>query len=47
MRQDHLIYPDVTILMDPWLQDAGTGFSAKALKEEMQGGKDTDLSAAF
>ena len=36
MRQDHLIYPDVTILMDPWLQDAGTGFSAKALKEEKE-----------
>lgn len=30
-------YAGQTILLDPWLQDRGTGFSAKALKPEMAG----------
>lgn len=32
-------YLDITFLIDPWFQDQGTGFSAKAVKEEMQGVK--------
>ncbi len=30
-------YANQTILVDPWLQDTGTGFSAKAVIPEMQG----------
>lgn len=30
-------YNDFTFLIDPWFQDQGTGFSAKAVKPEMQG----------
>ena len=30
-------YSNITFLIDPWLQDQGTGFSAKAVKPEMQG----------
>ncbi len=30
-------YCGQTILLDPWLQDKGTGFSAKAVKPEMNG----------
>ncbi len=30
-------YGSITFLIDPWLQDQGTGFSAKAIKPEMQG----------
>ena len=30
-------YSSITFLIDPWLQDQGTGFSAKAVKAEMQG----------
>ena len=30
-------YGSNTFLIDPWLQDQGTGFSAKAVRPEMQG----------
>lgn len=30
-------YADQTILLDPWLQDQGTGFSASTVKSEMRG----------
>ena len=30
-------YSNVTFLVDPWFQDQGTGFSAKAVRPEMQG----------
>lgn len=30
-------YGSITFLIDPWLQDQGTGSSAKAVKSEMQG----------
>lgn len=30
-------YHGITFLIDPWFQDRGTGFSAKAIKPEMQG----------
>ena len=30
-------YGGITFLIDPWFQDQGTGFSAKAVKPEMQG----------
>ena len=30
-------YGDQTILLDPWLQDQGTGFSASAVRAEMRG----------
>lgn len=30
-------YGDQTILLDPWLQDQGTGFSASAVRPEMRG----------
>lgn len=30
-------YGNITFLIDPWLQDQGTGFSAKAIQPEMQG----------
>ena len=30
-------YSGITFLVDPWLQDQGTGFSAKAVRPEMQG----------
>ena len=30
-------YGNITFLIDPWFQDQGTGFSAKAVKAEMQG----------
>ncbi len=30
-------YGNITFLIDPWLQDQGTGFSAKAVRPEMQG----------
>lgn len=30
-------YGNITFLIDPWFQDQGTGFSAKAVKPEMQG----------
>ena len=30
-------YSSGTFLIDPWLQDQGTGFSAKAVRLEMQG----------
>ncbi len=32
-------YGDVTFLIDPWLQDKGTGFSANSVRPEMQGVK--------
>lgn len=32
-------YCGITFLIDPWLQDKGTGFSAKAVRPEMQGVK--------
>lgn len=32
-----IIYGGITFLIDPWLQDQGTGFSAKAVRPEMQG----------
>lgn len=32
-----ITYGGMTFLIDPWLQDQGTGFSAKAVKPEMQG----------
>ncbi len=32
-------YGEFTILLDPWLQDKGTGFSAESVKEEMIGVK--------
>ena len=32
-------YNSYTILIDPWLQDKGTGFSATSLKPEMRGVK--------
>ena len=32
-------YGDITFLIDPWLQDQGSGFSAKAVRPEMQGVK--------
>lgn len=30
-------YSGITFLIDPWFQDQGTGFSAKAVRPEMQG----------
>lgn len=30
-------YGNITFLIDPWFQDQGTGFSAKAVRPEMQG----------
>ena len=30
-------YGNITFLIDPWFQDQGVGFSAKAVKPEMQG----------
>lgn len=30
-------YGDQTILLDPWLQDQGTGFSASAIRSELRG----------
>lgn len=30
-------YSDQTILLDPWLQDQGTGFSASTVRQEMNG----------
>ena len=30
-------YRDRTFLLDPWLEDKGTGFSANAVLPEMQG----------
>ena len=30
-------YDGITFLIDPWLQDQGTGFSVKAVRSEMQG----------
>ncbi len=30
-------YSNITFLIDPWFQDQGTGFSAKAVRPEMQG----------
>ncbi len=30
-------YGGITFLIDPWFQDQGTGFSAKAVRPEMQG----------
>ena len=30
-------YSSITFLIDPWLQDQGTGFSAKAVRPEMKG----------
>lgn len=30
-------YGGITFLLDPWLQDKGTGFSAKAVRKEMVG----------
>ncbi len=30
-------YGGNTFLIDPWLQDQGTGFSARAVRPEMQG----------
>lgn len=30
-------YDGITFLIDPWFQDQGTGFSAKAVRPEMQG----------
>ncbi len=30
-------YGNITFLIDPWLQDQGTGFSAKTVRPEMQG----------
>lgn len=32
-------YEGITFLIDPWLQDQGAGFSAKAVRREMQGVK--------
>ena len=32
-----IMYGGITFLVDPWLQDQGTGFSAKAVRPEMQG----------
>lgn len=32
-----IIYGGVTFLIDPWLQDKGTGFSARAVSSEMNG----------
>ncbi len=32
-----ITYTDITFLVDPWFQDKGTGFSAKATRPEMQG----------
>lgn len=32
-------YAGQTVLLDPWLQDKGTGFSANAIRPEMQGVK--------
>lgn len=32
-------YVDITFLLDPWLQDKGTGFSAKTVRKEMVGVK--------
>lgn len=32
-------YGDITFLLDPWLQDKGTGFSAKAVRKDMIGVK--------
>ncbi len=32
-------YGGIVFLIDPWLQDQGTGFSAKAVRPEMQGVK--------
>lgn len=32
-----IVYGGIAFLVDPWLQDQGTGFSAKAVKPEMQG----------
>ena len=31
-----IMYGGITFLVDPWLQEQGTGFSAKAVKPEMQ-----------
>lgn len=30
-------YRNITFLIDPWFQDQGSGFSAKAVRPEMQG----------
>ena len=32
-------YGGITFLLDPWLQDKGTGFSARAVRKEMVGVK--------
>lgn len=32
-------YSNITFLIDPWLQDQGTGFSAKSITPELQGVK--------
>ncbi len=32
-----ITYTSITFLVDPWFQDKGTGFSAKAIRPEMQG----------
>ena len=32
-----IMYGGITFLVDPWLQDQGSGFSAKAVNPEMQG----------
>ena len=32
-------YGDITFLVDPWLQDKGTGFSARTIRSEMVGVK--------
>lgn len=32
-----IVYDGVTFLIDPWLQDKGTGFSAMAVSSEMRG----------
>ena len=32
-------YSGITFLVDPWLQDKGTGFSVEAVRPEMQGMK--------
>ncbi|MCI8333741.1 MAG: MBL fold metallo-hydrolase [Lachnospiraceae bacterium] len=34
-----IIYGDSTFLLDPWLQDRGTGFSALTVRSEMKGVK--------
>ena len=39
-------YGVITFLIDPWFQDQGTGFSAKAVKSEMQGIKCPDECSA-